>query len=289
MKKCDYCGKENADDALVCTSCGTAFEQDKGQEPLVDAEASAWILSAFGWALEQFGTTDFYQRTLLVTPTSEHFPNISRDPNTEAAQVFERVRAFAGMQHWPCELVCQKPDLNTLVDPITRIQNAPQNPGGTFSRSSEPEDEVRITYNPKLLKTPQALVAVLAHELAHYLGHTATAPPPGGEKNSEFATDLLAVFMGFGLFLANSAISFHQFTGVRSQGWSASSLGYLTEFELVYCLALFCMLKKIDRTKVQPHLKQFLLPVYDNCLQDLARKAGQVVELAKIKSGTAPG
>jgi hypothetical protein len=188
------------------------------------------------------------------------------------------------MQNWPCQLVCQEPDLNPLIDPITVLQNAPKSPGGTFSTSNKPEATVEITYNPKLLKTPQALVAVLAHELAHYLGHKATTPPPGGEKNWEYATDLLAVFMGFGLFLANSAVSFRQYSGVGTHGWSSGTLGYLSEFELVYCLAVFCTLKKIEPAEVKPFLKSFLAPVYDNCLQDLERRARTIKDLGGIRS-----
>jgi hypothetical protein len=141
-----------------------------------------------------------------------------------------------------------------------------------------------ITYNPAMVCRPQALVATLAHEVAHYLGRTADCPPPGGEKNWEYATDLLAVFTGFGLFLANSAIEFQQFTGYNNQGWSSRTLGYLSEFELVYCLAVFCTLKKIERERLLPYRKSFLIPVYDDCLKDLRRKAGVVAELAQIKS-----
>ncbi len=119
---------------------------------------------------------------------------------------------------------------------------------------------------------PEALVAVLAHELAHYLTRTAGSPPPGGDKNREYATDLLAVFMGFGLFLANSAVEFQQFTGIDTQGWRSRTLGYLSEFELVYCLAVFCALEQIDRAALLPYLKPSLIPVYDDCLKDLRSK-----------------
>ena len=117
-----------------------------------------------------------------------------------------------------------------------------------------------------------------------YLGRSANSPPPGGEKNWEYATDLLAVFTGFGLFLANSAIDFQQFTGYNNQGWSTRKLGYLSEFELVYCLAVFCTLKNIERERLLCHLKPFLIPVYEDCLKDLRRKADIVAELARIKS-----
>ena len=38
MKECDYCGRENADDAVYCRECGT--EQFKGEAPETAARAS---------------------------------------------------------------------------------------------------------------------------------------------------------------------------------------------------------------------------------------------------------
>jgi hypothetical protein len=255
-----------------------------GWEPMVDAEASGWILRAFRWALEQFGTDVFFEHIILVTPTSEHFPSQAGDGHQKALMLFDCVRRLSGMQNWPCKLVAQQPDLNPVVDPITVIQDAPKAPAGTFSISRQEEPEVVITYNPAMVRRPQALIATLAHELAHYLGQASDSPPPGGEKNWEHATDLLAVFTGFGLFLANSATEFQQFTGFNNQGWSSRKLGYLSEFEMVYCLAVFCTLKKIERERLLPHLKRSLIPVYDDCLRDLRRKTDIISELTRIKS-----
>ncbi len=285
MQKCDYCGRQNQDAAAYCIGCGTPLAPEPSSwEPLVDQQASEWILSAFRWALEQFGSNIFYARTILVTPTPDHFPDKSGDPHELVALVFARVRRYAGMENWPCKLVAQESDVDPVIDRITVIQNAPKAPGGTFSISGREQPEVVITYNPAALQRPQSLVAILAHELAHYLGHTAGCPPPGGEKNWEHATDLLAVFLGFGLFLANSAVHFQQFTGYNNQGWSSGTLGYLSEFELVYCLAIFCTLKKIGRVQVRSHLKSTLWPVYDNALTDLRRKGNVMSDLSCVNS-----
>ncbi len=285
MKTCGYCGRQNGEEATHCSGCGTELSTvADGWEPMVDAEASDWILRTFRWALDQFGADYFFGRTILVTPTRDHFPEQPKDPRERAAALFSRVQGFAGLQNWPCQLVAQEPDVNPVVDAVTVLQNAPQSPAGTFVVTGNEQAGVEITYNPAQIERPQALVATFAHELAHYLGHTAKSPPPGGEKNREYATDLLAVFMGFGLFLANSAVSFNQFTGVNSQGWSTRTLGYLSEFELVYCLAVFCELKDLGREQVKPHLKEWLLPVYDDALKDLATKAGVLAEMKRRDS-----
>jgi len=56
------------------------------------------------------------------------------------------------------------------------------------------------------------------------------------------------------------------------------------KFELVYCLAVFCTLKKIGRELVAPHLKSSFVPVYDDRLNDLNGKADLVAELSSIRS-----
>ena len=48
--------------------------------------------------------------------------------------------------------------------------------------------------------------ATFAHELARYLVETFEEPAPGGDALLEPAVDIAAVFMGFGLFMANSAV-----------------------------------------------------------------------------------
>jgi hypothetical protein len=51
--------------------------------------------------------------------------------------------------------------------------------------------------------------------------------------------DLLTVFLGFGVFTANSAFRFEQHRDNRSQGWSAQRLGYLSEAQLGCALTRF--------------------------------------------------
>jgi len=51
-------------------------------------------------------------------------------------------------------------------------------------------------------------------------------------------TDLLTVFLGFGVFTANAAFRIEQHQDGRSQGWSARRQGYLSEEEFGYALAV---------------------------------------------------
>jgi hypothetical protein len=104
---------------------------------------------------------------------------------------------------------------------------------------SERDEPRVIMLRSALLKEPYPLIATIAHELGHVilLGQclidAAVTPDP------EPLTDLLTVYLGIGIFTANSAARFSQFQEAGRQGWSMSRLGYLREQVYGYALARF--------------------------------------------------
>jgi len=178
-----------------------------------------------------------------VLPTEEFFP-ARLGSAVEAAEItFAQVKKHAGMEDWKCKLQAQAEDPNIEIAPALVVQNVDHNPLGSFSVNDK--NEVLITYNPKLAEDPIQMIATFAHELSHYLTATAAEPPPGGWSNWEFATDICASFLGFGIFVANAAFSFQQYTNVDAHGWKSARGGYLSEAEHSYALALFLKLKDI--------------------------------------------
>ena len=252
-------------------------------KPVLDEGTTEWVFAAYAWALESFGSDIFFQHTPLILPNDQFFPDRIEEGDDVAETLFSRVREYAGMADWPCRLVAQEKDANPAVAPAVLIQGAPSGPAGTF-RVGGKHNDVQITYNPSQLRQPEALIATFAHELSHYLAHSAEKEPPGGRDFEEYATDLLAVFLGFGVFLANSAFTFQQYTGVDSQGWSAQRQGYLSEVQLTYALAIFAALKEIDRGSIEPHLDRNLRKVLKNSLKELAGRTEDMDRLLAIKS-----
>ncbi|GMR06926.1 MAG: hypothetical protein BMS9Abin25_1565 [Gammaproteobacteria bacterium] len=257
------------------------------RKSLLGPETTQWLWATFAWALKNFGTNHFYEDAILVTPTHEHFPDRANNPDDGANKTFERVKQFAGMGNWRCELEPQENDVNNVVAPTLVVQGVPKNPAGTFSVDTYGDGKTEkfvITYNPDQLQYPEALVATFAHELAHYLaiGLGADEPPPGGENYWEHATDLLAVVMGFGIFQANSAFIFQQFTSVDSQGWSTQQLGYLSESELTYALAIFSVLKNIDNDQILPHLDPHLRSFFKKARKEIAKSEENLSSIKQI-------
>jgi len=102
----------------------------------------------------------------------------------------------------------------------------------------DPAVKAQISVDEAQMKDPMGLVAVLAHELGHVI-----LLRPGlvdrKDPDMEPLNDLLTVFLGLGIFMANAAFRFEQHSDERSQGWSARRLGYLSEEQFGYALARF--------------------------------------------------
>jgi len=126
-----------------------------------------------------------------------------------------------------------------------------------------------ITYDVRLAGDPMALVATFAHELAHYLCSTFHGEPPGGKEMDEPATDLTAVFIGFGVFLANSAFTFQQYSSATRTGWRARTQGYLPELQLLNAMAIFCSLSGAPWRDALPHLDAHLRPLLKRLVKEL--------------------
>jgi hypothetical protein len=115
------------------------------------------------------------------------------------------------------------------------------------------------------------MIATFAHELGHYLMSSAKSAPPGGWSLHELHTDLTAVHLGFGIFLANSARSFSQFQSAGEMGWSSRTQGYLSEGALVTALAIFQRLRGADPIEPMPYLKDYLRTDLKRAVKGLAK------------------
>ncbi|MDO6765537.1 hypothetical protein [Agarivorans sp. 1_MG-2023] len=238
------------------------------RKPTLSTEDVEFQIATFKWLLRNFGGDDFYNHAKLVLPTRKFFPSKVNSEEEAAYETFLAVKEYAGMRDWACRLEAQEEDVDPQVAPTLMIQNVPQNPLGTFQANDN--EGIVVTYNPTIAANPTQLVATLAHELSHYLTATSPTPPPGGWENWEFATDITATFLGFGIFMSNSAFSFQQFTEVDSQGWAFNRSGYLSEAEHIYSLAIFLLLKGVEPDIATAHLKPNLKKMLKKCIKEIS-------------------
>ncbi len=222
----------------------------------IDEDELEWQLAAFKWLAREFGPP----RDEPVLPTRDFFPPSVNSGEARIADLFDHVKRAAGMEDWPCGLQPGAADRPAHIGHglLLRHEGAPA-PCGTFRvEDGAGGSVVLITYNPALADDPTALIATFAHELGHYLMSTAASDPPGGWKLHELHTDVAAVHLGFGIFLANSARSFAQFQSAGEIGWSSRSQGYLSEAALVTALAIAQRLAGRDPLEPARHHKDYL-------------------------------
>ncbi|MDB5693359.1 MAG: hypothetical protein JWO81_2422 [Alphaproteobacteria bacterium] len=196
----------------------------------------------------------------LVLPTPHWFPASGRAGHERIEDLFGHVRRAAGMADWPCTLARGRSDRPVRAGTALLLRHqGPPAPAGTFRVAREVEaGRAVITYNPSLASDTTALIATFAHELSHYLMLSARSAPPGGWSLHELHTDLVAVGLGFGIFLANSARNFSQFQDAGEMGWSSRTQGYLSEGALVTGLAIFQRLGGREPEAAKPYLKAYL-------------------------------
>jgi hypothetical protein len=202
----------------------------------LDAPRRDWQFAVFAWLLRNCGGYPKFLDTTLVLPIEEHFPDPGMRGHAAVAALFRRVRDHAGMAEWPCAVEPEPKDPRAALATTDRIPV--------------------ITYRPGELAA-MTMAGSFAHELARMLVETFEEPVPGGALLHEPAIDLATVFMGFGVFMANSTFEAARFE--------------LNEGEFVHALAIFCLLRKLDPEAVSGHLNPHLRKYLRLAARDLAQ------------------
>ncbi|WP_456375683.1 hypothetical protein [Thiolapillus sp.] len=237
------------------------------RKPPLDEVSVRWLFDVFEWALRNFPSEVFFRQNRLVLPTNEYFPGKVDSVQGMAELVFERVAEYAGMAHWPWQVVEKS---HCSLDAIQKIPaGATQELVGKASPSFGYKHPLPVVYDRLLIGSPESLIAGFAHSLAQYLGYTAREAPPGGVDNWPQVTEVLADYLGFGLMFANSAFLFPS-GGCASCTTNIRRESVLSQWDHSYALALFVMLKDIPPRKVKPHLKKSLRGYFMRCLSDIS-------------------
>ena len=247
------------------------------RQPPLDEPSAQWILDVYAWALTEFSADYFYQDARLVLPTNAFFPGRSSSPAEMAGRVFEQVAGYAGMQHWNWQL---RDAYSCELEPVPSLPKDLAQSAGAVDVSMP---LLPVVYQPEHIGNPEALIAGFAHSLAQYLGMTAREEPPGGVQNWPQTTEVLAIFMGFGLMFANSAFVFPP-GGCRSCGvQNQQRQNALAQWDCTYALAVFTVLKNISYADVRPHLKKSLRGYFKRCVADIQARELDMQVLMALK------
>ena len=157
-----------------------------------------WLNADLTWLRETFSEEHFHQiRT--ITPTVDFYDRTFSGTEDDAYFVLERTKELMAIQndHIKLTFFDNQPtygeDGSMLSTPSDNIQGSWDAAAGTYEQTKEGETVISLDLGQ--LKDPIALIATIAHELAHVIllgeGYL--------EENDEFLTDLTAIFYGYGL------------------------------------------------------------------------------------------
>lgn len=253
-------------------------------KPLLDETSSRWLFDAYAWALRHFDAELFFNHTRLILPTNEYFPGRADSAEAMAGLILDQVKAYAGTRHWPTRVVDHTSG-PIITPPRIAISGALRDPAGVIDHPAEDAHHLLIPYNPQQINNPEGMIATFAHLLAHYLGQMGQQTPPGGMDFWPQATELLAIYLGFGIMFANSAFTFRGGCG-SCYNPNASRDASLTELEATYALAIFAVLKELPVSAVTPHLKKHLRGFYKKAVKEIRNRNEEVGQLKEIGSST---
>lgn len=204
-----------------------------------------------GWLLEQLARLVNARgpgplvRAPLLTPSPRFFPDPWRPNEDGALLMARRLLGYAGMEDFDVHL--------SLFDNETpRFPDSPEPSSFKAVAGCFHGFEGRcclFSVEAAELASPERLVGVLAHEVAHaYRAHHGLVVEDS--EVEERLTDLTTVYLGFGVLTLNNAHRFE--TGSSIQGsrvtgyWRHSRLGYLPTQALAFLLAAQAVARRLE-------------------------------------------
>jgi hypothetical protein len=220
----------------------------------------AWTETRMRWLVDQFGL-ERLQRAEVILPEERYFPDPYRGLAADAQRMMERLCGYMGVPPHTVEL---------KVTSDTQLPRAV----GSYQRD-RPGGPALVRVAASQLANPQALVATLAHELAHEVllggGFLADTVP-----DHEQITDLLLVYLGVGVFAANTTLHEEYHSEGPLSWWIIGRQGYLPARVYGYGFALFAFLRGAAHSPWSAYLRRDAASVFRSGL-DYLHKTGDAL------------
>jgi hypothetical protein len=190
------------------------------------------------------------QNAVVIEPTAQFFPD-PWDASAEAAGIlFRRVCGYMDVDSAEVELSFWE-DAGK-IDSVG-LATAGQRTSGAGGYYTNVGNKPRVSINSKNLGDTESLVATMAHELAHVilLGQYGL---PADTPHMEAITDLACIYLGMGIFTANSLLRSRRWSDGNVEGWSIQRKGYISPEMAGWALALFCRARKELKPRWARHL-----------------------------------
>ncbi len=217
----------------------------------VTEDERAWVDESLDEMTRLFG--DGISAKPIVLPNIDFFPRDHEPTEDWGAFVFEQVCDLMGVSRNRIslkfideidvskELAKSLPSSRYGSPDTDGVWIAPKADGATPTTTSLMD--VYIQVKIELIHDPVALIATITRDLARVIMLSDELISPNREDVAPIA-DLYAIFSGFGIFAANSAFNFRQWSGGGKKGWSVQRRGHLSEPVYGYALARYAQIRK---------------------------------------------
>jgi hypothetical protein len=223
----------------------------------------------------------------MVLPAAKFFPDHYDKTPVAAEKLCQRVCGYMRVDIRGIELEVFADETEELREMLPHWSGNSSGCAGLYMRDRGEEEDrnekrMVVAIRSTQLQDPLSLVATVAHELGHVilLGGGLMNP---STPDHEPMTDLLTVFLGLGIFTANSAGRFTQFQDNQRQGWSMQRLGYLPEQVFGYALARFGRERGEEKPSWAKYLSTNVGAYYKRSSAWLAKHGAPVISAKPIK------
>jgi len=249
------------------------------QSRVVDKALEDWIFTEWDKLHIRLGPDQPLSQTRLVLPAPGFFELDAETPETKAEAIFDKVKTYAGMEDWAVNLEAFEAHKHEQVSDYVVMQPAEPVPAGLFQVDGQETPTIR--FDIALVDSPSSLIATFAHELAHYLLWSTGHYEGDIDLDDELITDLAAVYLGFGVFLANDAFEMRGESGYYGSSWSWRRAGYLSEDSFLLATALFVETSIMPHDAATPYLKPHLGKRFPKALKQILRRSDDLERIWK--------
>ena len=245
---------------------------------LVDGEVAEWQFEYFEWLINNFSSGPGLPDSELWQPIPEHFAPAKKGSRPLSGRplvkhTFETVKSQCGFG--PKDVFRLVPSDEAKPQSLGGLAMVQINEAGACGRYKISQNDdgsytETITYDRDLGDDPTQLIATFSHELGHALHNRSKEPLDIESELYEMFTDLTAIYLGYGIFTANTRFEFSQFQNAGTQGWQAQGAGYLPEADIIFGTALFMKIKNISQDVALEHLKPRLRKMLKKAFKQLA-------------------
>jgi hypothetical protein len=249
----------------------------------ISEEERRWVDDGFRRLEKVLGRSRLLRAQIL--PNAEHFPDPYDKTPGAAERLFNRMCTYMQVDRRRVELEIFPDETEELRDLLPYWSGGSSGCAGLYThdtmaefnekRGEKDHRHMLVALRSTLLKDPLLLVATVAHELGHVilLGGGLIDP---ATPDHEPLTDLLTVFLGLGIFNANSAARFEQHQEAGRYGWSMQHLGYLPQEVYGYALAAFAAERGETKPAWARHLSTNVRAYYKRSRAWLAKNSNRI-------------